>query len=232
VQFRSFCVNAIENDEIKMYTLNKCMWEATAVEFIDRLNNKLLEHCLQLLDTRKSRNSVLIEKVTYALMIMITEIEKTVLTVFVFCIMGWEQEFATAFVTLVSLRIFMGGFHCKTTLGCLLMTIITFAIILTCARYIILPYVVCEVVWFIVLGLIWKTTPIQSEKRVRYNNSQCLKFKLKALTVVLVLSRVLTVLSEENRNIVLFVLLYQCAEVGIVGFIQKYARKEEKTHAA
>lgn len=91
----------------------------------DRANNFLVSLLMSKLkiDKNDEKKSALI---LYSLSCLLNEAGKiAVLTVFFLVQRRWA-EFITAFITIASLRIFLGGSHRKTILGCWMQSFLTF----------------------------------------------------------------------------------------------------------
>jgi len=92
---------------------------------IDKINIWLIKKCLarrsQLDDFEK-------EKVEYALSVLFNETEKLIGIIFVFLIIGRVKMFLVSFIVLMSLRIFIGGFHFSKRYQCFLFTLLFFMV--------------------------------------------------------------------------------------------------------
>lgn len=111
------------------------------------------------IDKNDEKKSALI---LYSLSCLLNEAGKiAVLTVFFLVQRRWA-EFITAFITIASLRIFLGGSHRKTILGCWMQSFLTFeTIILLSAKISVNGYTFCPIL-LLGLFLIWKELPLIS----------------------------------------------------------------------
>ncbi|MDF2504700.1 accessory gene regulator B family protein [Clostridium sp.] len=73
-------------------------------------------------------NSDDIDKINYALQVILGELIKIIILILVFSILGRLNYFLFSMTILISIRVFVGGYHCKTTLKCLLSSILLFLI--------------------------------------------------------------------------------------------------------
>jgi len=75
------------------------------------------------------RNSDDVDKINYALQVILGELFKIIILILVFFILARLIYFLFSIAILISIRVFVGGYHCKTTLRCLLSS--TFFFIIT-----------------------------------------------------------------------------------------------------
>lgn len=114
------------------------------------------------------------------------------------------------------IRFLMGGYHQKTTLGCSLHTIVTLISIIFLSRRILLPqYAVAIVLWLCIIE-IWFTTPINTEHRMEYSELQKVRFKLKAMTSLVIISIFVQYSSCGIKNLIVWSVIYQLIEVVVV----------------
>lgn len=85
----------------------------------ERLNDKIVIGILGILQTDQC-GEVTRQKVKYTLTVLVSEIQKIFFLCIYFAIFHCMGEFLAAFLTIVALRIFTGGSHKKTMLGCFL----------------------------------------------------------------------------------------------------------------
>ena len=163
--------------------------------FIDKVNGRLVDKVIKLIRTRevKDDNGVLIVK--YALGSIISECEKFIIMLIIFLLCGKCLEFLVAFMALVTLRVFIGGGHRETFLGCFFQSFSIFVVMLLVMSYIKIPVMVMLIEYVILFFWIWKNSPIVSPKRPNYSKEQRRKFKIKGI-IVLTIQVVLSVLLQ------------------------------------
>lgn len=71
-------------------------------------------------------NTDALEKINYALQAILSETFKIIVLVIIFSILGKLNYFFFSLLILFSIRTFAGGYHCNTTLSCLLCSTIFF----------------------------------------------------------------------------------------------------------
>ncbi len=119
------------------------------------------------------KNTDDLEKINYSLQAILNESFKIVILIILFYIFGKINYFIFSILILFSIRIFTGGYHCSTTLRCLLFSILLFLI--TCLIGPILPsvnsliyYIIALLSTFIVIfksPYPNKNRPIRNRKR-------------------------------------------------------------------
>lgn len=72
------------------------------------------------------KNTDDLEKINYSLQAIFNELFKTVVLLFLFLILGKVNYFLFSVMILFSIRIFSGGYHCNTTIKCLLCSTLLF----------------------------------------------------------------------------------------------------------
>lgn len=190
----------------------------------DNLNEKLVVVFLSLLRTEELGENM-IQRVTYSLKVLLSESEKLLFLVLLFGTLDQLPEFFTVFLTIIPIRIFMGGSHRKTMLGCFFQSVIMFSIAILLSKNYEMRTEVRLMVYVVLVIETWISTPIQSACRITYSKEQRMKFKAKALTVLLIISWIEKFLPATYQNQVGFALLLQSVEI-IISCIQ-VKRKEE-----
>lgn len=185
------------------------------LELWDELNKKIVACVLNFITTGEVVDSKQIAKIQYALTYLLNEISKFLFLSIVFMALNSLSVFFISFCTLTMLRIFMGGTHRKTTLGCFLQSSLTFAAICCCGRNVQI-YNLRFCIYIITVGLIWCSTPIISEKRVRYSQIQRMTFKARVITVLLVLSVLIEQIPVNLGNYMIWAIVFQSAEVALI----------------
>jgi accessory gene regulator B len=73
-------------------------------------------------------NSDDLDKINYALQVILGELFKMIILILVFFTLERLHYFLFSMIILISIRVFIGGYHCKTTLRCLLFSVLFFLI--------------------------------------------------------------------------------------------------------
>lgn len=193
-------------------------------KFVDNMNTWIVRTMQRLLKLDKESDQGI--RVGYSIEVILTEIEKLTCTLVAFACIGFIKEVFISLSVIMSIRFFMGGVHRKTTMGCILHTCLTEFIIIIFSKNISILKTEVGVLLFL-LGIveIWKTTPIKSEKGIIYTETQQLKFKLKAMTALLVLAITIQYVDKVTLNLIYWSIGMQLCEVIYV--VVSARRKEE-----
>ena len=191
----------------------------------DNANQYLVDKIILILGVKEKRTSKQLELIRYSLACIVSEIEKLVLLVLIFTAQGYIGKFLIEFITIVSLRIFMGGSHRETNLGCFIQSFLTFEIIIYLDGIITLTKLDNYAIWILTTVWIWKCAPILSVKRARYSDVQCMKFKVLAMMVLFFQTMMVGIAPRYIANVMSWSIALQLAEVGIISL---KLRKEER----
>lgn len=194
------------------------MWE--------KVNHRLVLFIIQVLNVNENKTESQIQMIKYAMTCTLNEIEKLFLLCFLFCCMGTVKEFLVCFLSLASLRVFMGGSHRKTMLGCFIQSFLSFEIIILLSKWVELDNWMYYAIFIIAIACIWKFTPIIPPQRPKYNDFQCMRFKAMALTALLILSIFSTLLPGDYGNCIQWAVLGQIVENSMDVLIKERGKKQ------
>lgn len=189
----------------------------------DAIHKKIINKILLCLKNGKVEETEQVQKIRYALSSVLGELEKCIILCLCFWYLGALKIFFLTLCSVVMLRIFMGGQHRETMLGCFFQSFFTFAIIYILGFYINIVQG-AYVVYIVTLVTIWYRTPVLSEKRMAYSKLMQTKFKAKALTSLCVLIMIISLLPKEYGNYCVWSILIQ--NVDVVGAIVMQKRKK------
>lgn len=189
----------------------------------DAIHKKIINKILLCLKNGKVEETEQVQKIRYALSSILGELEKCIILCLCFWYLGALKIFFLSLCSVVMLRIFMGGQHRETMLGCFFQSFFTFTIIYILGFYINIVQG-AYVVYIVTLVTIWYSTPVLSEKRMVYSKLMQTKFKAKALTSLCVLIMAISLLPKEYGNYCVWSILIQ--NVDVVGAIVMQKRKK------
>lgn len=189
----------------------------------DAIHKKIINKILLCLKNGKVEETEQVQKIRYALSSVLGELEKCIILCLCFWYLGALKIFFLSLCSVVMLRIFMGGQHRETMLGCFFQSFFTFAIIYMLGFYINIVQG-AYVVYIVTLVTIWYSIPVLSEKRMAYSKLMQTKFKAKALTSLCVLIMIISLLPKEYGNYCVWSILIQ--NVDVVGAIVMQKRKK------
>ncbi len=181
---------------------------------IDKVNNCIIKKIKLYLEVaEKGEESE--QRITYILQVIINEVEKFVLLLTVFTILGYATEYMVIMMTIGAIRGYLGGGHRKTTEGCIIFSFAIVLIILIFARCSYLPLMLMEFIYITIVVMLIKKAPVLTNKSINYSQKKRQEFKLKGMVVLLIISRVIEAVPKEWANIMLSALMIQVVEVGI-----------------
>lgn len=191
---------------------------------MERQNEKLVKSMMKFLKTDQ-QEEIVIQKVKYALQVIVSEVEKLIILLMIFGIVGKTLEFLTAYVAVVTMRIYVGGNHVETFFGCVLYTFIMYAFILAGADYFTPNRYICSGVEILIMISIWNNQKSLPESRILYSQNRLLEFKMKALSVLILQMIITQYLPESYRAVIMWGVIIQTIDVQ-TAIIQRRKRKD------
>lgn len=189
------------------------------------INEKLVHFIMIILQTN-NHDEIMTQKVKYSLLVLLSEFEKFLCLLFLFGVLHRLPEFFILFFTIIPIRMFMGGSHRRTMLGCFIQSLLIFGTAMALSEFFMMNSVIKWMVDGILLMEIWISTPIPSANRMNYNKTQKMEFKAKALTILLILTWVECFLPDLYNNQIVSGLLIQALEIAATCIYQKHRGKE------
>lgn len=142
--------------------------------------------------------------------------------VVVFGISGYLIPFLLCYLVLSMTRVYLGGFHMKSHMGCLILSFMVVSLSILGDRIFrfcyILPFMIVAV---LNMGIF---APIPSEQRPVYSKKQKMIFKFKGCMGV-ILSGVLCWLLPQYDGYIISLLMLQVLETGLVVLLEKGGRR-------
>ena len=90
------------------------------------ISNFFIVKILNTVRSLGSYNEDEIDMIRYSLQAILWELEKTVILLLLFTLMGHPDYFLITLITLLSIRVNVGGYHAQTSLGCFIYTFLMF----------------------------------------------------------------------------------------------------------
>ena len=146
--------------------------------------DKFVQIILKKLETTDCENRVFM-RVEYSLRVIISEMEKLFLLGLIFALIKQFNQFLVSIAVLIIIRIFVGGTHQKNIFYCFVQTLINLLVIIGISKFLISGYWCSVFVLFSILVV--AVAPVQSSNRITYDRKQKMRFKVKALLVIVVL---------------------------------------------
>lgn len=147
--------------------------------FISRILNRI-----RLLDQYDEDD---IDMMRYSLQAILWEIEKIIIIFLLFTLMGRQDYFLITLTTLISIRVFAGGYHSQTAIRCLFITFIGF-----CLAIVILPLITLNNIIILMLSgfslfVTLLAAPIRTmEKEAIINKDKDTQKKVTAFVITLI----------------------------------------------
>lgn len=146
--------------------------------------DKFVQIILKKLETTDCEKCVFM-RVEYSLRVIISEMEKLFLLGLIFALIKQFNQFLVSIAVLIIIRIFVGGTHQKNIFYCFVQTLINLLVIIGISKFLISGYWCSVFVLFSILVV--AVAPVQSSNRITYDRKQKMRFKVKALLVIVVL---------------------------------------------
>lgn len=166
----------------------------------------------------------------YGITVLLKELSKTVMLFIIMSVLGYGKDFLIVFVILVSLRMFMGGSHSKSTLGCFIHSLSIILLIIMLANNIMIYKVVVCSIWLLLILCIITISPVISTRRASYSVRQKRKFKIMAIIVAIIQLLFMLYGSVRLSNYIVICELVQVVEVifvTILNYVKKGVKKDE-----
>ncbi len=150
-------------------------------------------------------------KICYSLENIVDDLEKVLILLVLFGVAGRLPECIVCYVVVCLTRVYMGGIHMRTWLGCTLMTVGVHVCAVWCGEWVDLSM---AWIWIFVavLSLMLSVAPISSPQRPIYVGWARWKIKSKGILGILI-SFVGFCVLDNFSNYILWVLLLEVIEV-------------------
>lgn len=195
------------------------------LHFWETINNHFVDWIMRILRS-DCEEEVIRQRIRYTLMVICNEFEKFFLLCIVFLLTGYFFEYLVACTAIISIRMFSGGSHRKTNLGCFIQSLCTFSVAIGLGRVIDITKLFSIIVYICLIGMIWYWNLIESPNRIAYTVAQQYKFKGKALTILLIYKMLEPYIPQTYYNVIFWSWVLLIVEVTIVHIELKW--KEEK----
>ncbi len=169
---------------------------------MEKLVNKILENADQLYDFDESQKEI----VQYGIQGLLEIGSNILLSALILYQMHMIPEGIVFFLVFIPVRMFSGGYHMDTYIGCLLFSVITLVGILKIADFLPFNQVVLFVGVVLMAAIIWKLAPVIHPNRpVSQRECQKISKKLKvSLLIILLFFSILWVMERKNLCHIIF----------------------------
>lgn len=169
---------------------------------MEKLVNEILENADQLYDFDESQKEI----VQYGIQGLLEIGSNILLSVLILYQMHMIPEGIVFFLVFIPVRMFSGGYHMDTYMGCLLFSVITLVGILKVAEFLSFNQVVLFLGVVLMAAIIWKLAPVIHPNRpVSQRERQKISKKLKvSLLIILLFFSILWVVGRKHLCHIIF----------------------------
>ncbi|NLD19873.1 MAG: accessory gene regulator B family protein [Clostridiales bacterium] len=114
---------------------------------------------------RKSLTDIEKIKVRYALTLIRNEGVKLIIFFVLFFATGYIKEFLLCILIACTVRVFAGGIHMKTNIGCFLFSLVVLVSQIILLPQIHMPEICCNIALILTVGIICVLSPVESAKK-------------------------------------------------------------------
>ncbi len=165
-------------------------------------------------------------KLKYSLQVILGDASKLIVLFLFFLCLKVPGQFAMAVLALSILRVYTGGLHFKSYLGCLLFSLLFFCAAIGLADFCELPQPYMYLWWIFSLIVIALISPITSKNRPVYSKQQRFNFKVIGCSVVYFhLIGAIAIKNNPYFEIAMWVIFLQAIQLLIAKGIQCYEKK-------
>lgn len=155
----------------------------------------------------------ILEQVEYGLYIFISNMVKSVLTLFIAALFGLFYPVAVAFLSFGVLRIFAGGIHAKKSSHCFFIATIIYFLIACVASIIVLTPELITTIFLVCLLVVLRYAPADvKEKPIHSQKQRKLLLRLSVVTLVLLYIIAMFFLPAD-ATIVTFAVSLECFSI-------------------
>lgn len=169
----------------------------------------------ELLGTNYSENDLRTAKVCYGFENIIAELQKDFVLFLVFTILDFGTEFVFCFCVVNVTRVYLGGLHMKTSLGCMMVSVLIYGTAILCGTIFPVPTYCQMLLWFVCVVVMILYAPFPSPQRPKYSKAKRDIFKRKGVFGLLLVA-LLVVVYRKYAHYMMWILLLQLFETVIV----------------
>ena len=170
------------------------------------------------------------EILRYGLRCFLGDFVKVIMLGVLFGIAGCLYEFILVCMVLVILRTLCGGTHRETMQGCFLQSLIIILLIIICGKNIVIPKEWLFEVYGTLIIMMMVITPVISQKRMRYTRVQCIKFKIRAMLVLIGMAVLSQIIDARWSNYFIWVGIIQVVDTLVAKLIANGKENKYEQH--
>ena len=184
------------------------------------MREKFVNKAMHILKTEESRDSDSTDVIRYALITVFNETEKIILLILLFLLTDRLIEFLFCLLTFGFIRIYAGGSHRSTFLGCFFQSYLTFSVIIFLSEHFMLAYVVKIASVIISALILYLKAPIESKLRGKYSQKRRREFKKKTIISVVVVSIFGILVGNIWFNYTVWCIIIQTCEMMVICIVR------------
>lgn len=144
--------------------------------------------------------------------------------IIIFSIMNKLLPLAISFITLMSIRMELGGFHCKKNWQCFIVTFTYYLLTIMAADYFSVSIVYTIIIDVVAFISILTLTPINSKLRNIKEHRTRLLLKIRVSVVMIIIFCLEFIISEKYRNYIVCSLVFILVEI-LLQIIYRYRKR-------
>lgn len=191
---------------------------------MENFNNIIINKYMEHMNKKSEISETDKERLKFALSVLINEIQKAVVIVIIFSLMNKLLPLALSFVTFMSIRMELGGFHCKKNWQCFLVTFSYFLLTIMAAdsfRMSETAIIIINVISFISILIL---TPVNSRIRNIHDTRIRKKLKIRVSIVLLFIFLLESLIGKRYRYYIVWSLVFILIEI-LLQVISRFRRK-------
>lgn len=181
-------------------------------EHWDEFNKKISERITYLLSGESN------EILCYGINILINGMEKLIILLSVFYFLGYLKAFMISAIIMCVLRIWMGGTHRKSLLGCLVQSGFILGTVVVLQNIIDIGYIGVFIVMIFIIIFDMICCPVISKRRGEYRRGKIIRFKIMSAISILMINCSI-ILFPQLKNIVVVCEILEILDVCLAYFI-------------
>ncbi|MBQ4530941.1 MAG: accessory gene regulator B family protein [Lachnospiraceae bacterium] len=191
---------------------------------MERINGYLAKHFIEKLNNYKNYNENQMIKITYAFCVLAGEMEKLLLLIIIFSIVGKGYAFFIIMVALFCSKHYVGGIHMKTVATCFIASLIAIAVIIFMGEKFIFQSEQKMFIYILSILLMYFFAPMYSENRVITNRK---KVKIKGICAAFMMGIFGAIVGGVTEQYIVWTLLLINIEI-VIGSIMYYRKERRK----
>ena len=146
------------------------------------MNEYIADKIISYLQVEKNSKSEI--KIRFYIETILSEIEKLIAIIIIFSSAGYTPDIIIIMCTIIMIRKYLGGTHCKTGTFCFINTLVMCAIPILIARLVSVNLIASYFISLLLIIYIIHSTPITSKFRPKYTGRRLFRIKVKCICMI------------------------------------------------